>query len=97
MKQEEMRITMWSIPAVVGPPVTGDGNELQEELDTRQFVKDLRWFPVQSQRAVLDQKLHHFHHLLTAVADRLEDENESTSDHDRNTNVCLQHKQSNKA
>lgn len=65
---------MWSIPAVVGPPVTGDRNELQEELDTRQLVKDLCWFPVQSQRAVLYEKLHHFHHLLTAVADRLGEE-----------------------
>jgi len=63
-----------SIPAVVGPPVAGDGNELQEELDARQLVEDLRRLPVQPEWTVLDQKLHHLHHLLAAVADRLGDE-----------------------
>lgn len=69
-----MRITLSSIPAIVGPPITGNGNELQEELDTRQLVKDLCWFPVQSGRTILYQKLHHFYHLLTAVADSLVNE-----------------------
>lgn len=63
--------TICSTPAVVCPPITGDGNELQEELDTGQLVKDLCWFPVEPGRTVLDQELHHLHHLLTAVADRL--------------------------
>ena len=34
-------------------------------------MKDLCWFPVKSQWAILYQKLHHFHHLLTTVTDRL--------------------------
>lgn len=69
-----MRIAIWSIPAIVSPPNTGNGNELQEELDTRQLVKDLCWFPVQSVWTVLNKKLHHFYHLLTAVADSLGNE-----------------------
>ncbi len=76
-----MWIALWFIPAIVGPPVAGDGNELQEELDTRQLVKDFRWFPVQSEWTVLYQKLHHFHHLLTAVANRLGEQDKDTSDY----------------
>lgn len=63
-----------SVPAIVSPPVTGNRNKLQEELDTRQLVEDLCWFPVQPEWTVLYQKLHHFHHLLTAIADCLENE-----------------------
>ncbi len=37
-------------------------------------MKDLCWFPVQAEGTVLYQKLHHFHHLLTAVANRLGNE-----------------------
>lgn len=68
------RKSVLSIPAIIGPPVTGNWNKLQEELDTRQLVEDLCWFPVQPKWTVLYQKLHHFHHLLTAIADCLENE-----------------------
>lgn len=66
-----MTISVWATPSIVCPPITGNRNELQEELDTRKLMKDLCWFPVQSRWAVLYQKLHHFHHLLSAVVDSL--------------------------
>ena len=54
------------VPAVVGLPVTGDGYELQEELHTGEPVEDLGGLPVEPQRAILDEELHHLHHLLPA-------------------------------
>ena len=59
------------VPAVVGLPVTGDGYELQEELHTGEPVEDLGGLPVEPQRAILDEELHHLHHLLVGVAHRL--------------------------
>lgn len=61
----------WAVPAVVGPPVAGDGYELQEELHTGEPVEDLGGLPVESQRAVLDEELHHLHHLFVGIAHRL--------------------------
>lgn len=81
-----IRIIAWFIPAIVCPPVTGNGNELQKELDARQLVKDLCWFPVQPRWTVLDQELHHFHHLLTAVADGLTKASEDKQSSHHSTN-----------
>lgn len=61
-----------SSPAVVRSPVTGDGNELQKELNTGQFVEDLCRLPVQTRRRKLDQELHHFYHLLMGVGASLQ-------------------------
>lgn len=69
---------MQFLPAVVRPPVAGDGNELQEQLHAGQLVKDLCWFPVEPRWTVLDQELHHLNHLFAAVADRLAEASEKT-------------------
>lgn len=71
-----VRISVRFLPAVVRPPVAGDGNELQEQLHAGQLVKDLCRFPVEPRWTVLDQELHHLHHLFAAVADRLAEANE---------------------
>lgn len=71
-----VRISVQFLPAVVRPPVAGDGNELQEQLHAGQLVKDLRRFPVEPRWTVLDQELHHLHHLFAAVTDRLAEANE---------------------
>lgn len=63
-----MRISVRFLPAVVRPPVTGDRNELQEQLHAGQLVKDLCRLPVEPRWTVLDQELHHLHHLFPAVA-----------------------------
>ena len=67
----KLKVQEISIPAVVSPPVTGDGDELQQELDTGQPVEDLGGLPVQQQWTVLYEELHHLHHLLAAVVHRL--------------------------
>lgn len=76
------RISVRSLPAVVRPPVAGNGNELQEQLHAGQLVKDLRRLPVQPRWTVLDQELHHLHHLLAAVADRLAEASGGQRGHD---------------
>lgn len=55
------------LPAVVSPPIAGRGDELQQKLHTGELEEDLGRLPVEPRRAVLDQKLHHLHHLLAGV------------------------------
>lgn len=60
-------------------------------------MKDLCWFPVQPRWTVLDQEFHHFHHLLTAVADGLtkaskdkQSSHHSTNEYFTNT-ICVKY------
>lgn len=54
-------------PCVIGLPIAGDRNKLQQELDTRKFEKDFSWFPIQLCWAIFYQKLHHFHNLFMSI------------------------------
>lgn len=59
------------LPAIVGPPVTGDGYELKQKLHAGQLVEDLSRLPVETHRPELKQELHHLHYLLVCVRARL--------------------------
>ena len=54
------------LPAVVGPPVAGGGDELQHEGNAGELEEHLDGVPVEVGRGTLHQVLHHLHHLLPA-------------------------------